>query len=79
VRLDNALMQHGVDYTPFEGMEVTGWPLTTLLRGVVACEDGHVRAETGTGTFLARAPYQAIRPCGVFPTPFNPVDRVLTT
>ncbi len=78
VRLDNALMQHGVDYTPFDGMEVTGWPVTTLLRGAIACEDGDVRAETGTGTFLARGPYEAIRPRGVFPVPFNPVDRVLT-
>ncbi len=78
VRLTNALMQHGVDYTPFEGLEVTGWPVTTLLRGRIACEDGKVRAETGTGQFLARAPYAAIRPRGVFPVPFNPVDRVLT-
>ena len=26
-------MNHGCDYTPYEGMEVTGWPVRTLLRG----------------------------------------------
>ncbi len=26
VRLTNATMHHGSDYTPYEGMEVTGWP-----------------------------------------------------
>jgi dihydroorotase-like cyclic amidohydrolase len=24
---------NGADYTPYEGLEITGWPLTTILRG----------------------------------------------
>jgi len=28
------------DFTPFEGMELTGWPVMTLLRGRVALRDG---------------------------------------
>ena len=33
VRLSQDLMQHGSDYTPYEGFEVTGWPVKTLVRG----------------------------------------------
>ena len=32
VTLSHDLMQHGSDYTPYEGMEVTGWPIKTLLQ-----------------------------------------------
>jgi dihydropyrimidinase len=32
VTITNALMQHAIDYTPYEGLEVTGWPVTTLCR-----------------------------------------------
>ena len=74
--LTNALMQHGSDYTPYEGMEVTGWPELTLVRGAVACEDGRVTAAPGQGRMLARGPYKLIAPRGVFPGPFNPVDGV---
>jgi dihydroorotase-like cyclic amidohydrolase len=28
------------DFTPFEGMELTGWPVQTLLRGRVVLRDG---------------------------------------
>ena len=31
VTLSQELMHHGSDYTPYEGMEVTGWPVKTLL------------------------------------------------
>ncbi len=69
--LTNALMQHTIDYTPYEGMEVTGWPVATVLRGRVAMRDGRVQAEPGTGRFLARAPYDLIRPRGVLPDGFD--------
>jgi len=35
VAITNALLQHAIDYTPYEGMEVTGWPVTVLQRGEV--------------------------------------------
>ncbi len=28
--ITNALMQHAIDYTPYEGLEVTGWPVATM-------------------------------------------------
>jgi dihydropyrimidinase len=64
VTITNALLRHAVDYTPYEGREVTGWPVMTLRRGVVAMRDGEVLAEEGTGEFLARGPYDLAKPLG---------------
>jgi dihydropyrimidinase len=47
-------MQHGSDYTPYEGIEVVGWPVMTLLRGKVIADDGRVVGEAGDGQFLKR-------------------------
>jgi dihydropyrimidinase len=71
VTLTNSLMQHIIDYTPFEGMEVTGWPVTTIRRGEVVMKDGLVQAEPGTGQFLARGPYDLIKPTGNVPFGFD--------
>ncbi len=47
-------MHHGADYTPYEGMEITGWPVRTLLRGrtVYAASEGIV--QDARGQYLAR-------------------------
>ncbi|WP_336801035.1 dihydropyrimidinase [Kaistia sp. MMO-174] len=52
-------MHHAADYTPYEGMEVTGWPVMTLLRGKPVFEEGRILGEVGDGRFLARelSPY----------------------
>lgn len=50
----NADLQHGADYTPYEGMEITGRPVTVLLRGEVAVENGKLVAEKGRGAYLPR-------------------------
>ncbi|KAL2825501.1 hypothetical protein BDW59DRAFT_172357 [Aspergillus cavernicola] len=34
--ISNKALNHNVDYTPYEGMEVSQWPRYTLLRGEVA-------------------------------------------
>ncbi|TJZ89023.1 dihydropyrimidinase [Paracoccus gahaiensis] len=47
-------LNHGCDYTPYEGMEITGWPVRTLLRGRTIARDGVPTGDTG-GTHLARA------------------------
>ena len=60
--ITNALMQHAIDYTPYEGMEVTGWPVAMLRRGEVVMRDGAVQAEPGSGRFLPRGPYDLIPP-----------------
>lgn len=74
-RLTNADLHHAVDYTPYEGMEITGWPVTMLVRGVVAVQDGQRGVEPGFGRFLPRDTYPAMQPRGVFPTRFNPFAK----
>ncbi|PHP26617.1 dihydropyrimidinase [Limimaricola cinnabarinus] len=54
VTITQDLMQHGADYTPYEGMEVTGWPVMTMLRGRVAMRDDKVLASRGNGGFISR-------------------------
>ncbi|MBN8901120.1 MAG: dihydropyrimidinase [Rhodospirillales bacterium] len=71
VTLTNALMQHVIDYTPYEGMQVTGWPVATVRRGEIVMQDGKVQAEPGSGEFLARGPYDMIRPTGRLPDGFD--------
>jgi dihydropyrimidinase len=53
--ISQGLMHHGADYTPYEGMEVTGWPVMTVLRGKVVMEDGQIVGEPGDGGFLKRS------------------------
>ena len=64
VTLTNALMRHAVDYTPYEGMEVVGWPVLTVARGAVAMREGEVLAEPGSGRWLPRGPHEAARLLG---------------
>jgi dihydropyrimidinase len=70
-RLTNALMQQAIDYTPYEGLEVTGWPVTTIRRGHVMMQDGVVTPAPGSGRYLAVAPYDLIKPRGVLPDGFD--------
>jgi dihydropyrimidinase len=48
-------LHHGSDYTPYEGMAVKGWPVTTLLRGQVVAEDGEIRGAMGRGEYVTRS------------------------
>jgi dihydropyrimidinase len=64
VTLTHALAGDRAGYTPFEGMAVTGWPVTTLRRGEVVAQDGEVQAQPGTGRFLARQGGKAAAPSG---------------
>ncbi|THD44709.1 MAG: dihydropyrimidinase [Bradyrhizobium sp.] len=54
VTLTQELMKHGSDYTPYEGIEVTGWPVKTLVRGVLVNDDGDFVGQIGHGQFLPR-------------------------
>ena len=46
-------------YSPFEGWEVTGLPVTTLSRGKRVVDQGTLHAKAGHGQFLARAKFDA--------------------
>ncbi|GAB5377719.1 MAG: hypothetical protein AcusKO_41810 [Acuticoccus sp.] len=50
-------MHDNMDYTPFEGMEITGWPTMVLTRGRVALDGATLKAERGDGAFVPRAPF----------------------
>ena len=71
VTLTNALMQHAIDYTPYEGMVVTGWPVATFRRGVMVMQGGVVQAEPGTGQYLPRSPYPMVAPRGALAHGFD--------
>ncbi len=50
-------MQHdNMDYTPFEGMEITGWPELVMNRGRTVVEKGMLKGQAGDGRFVARKP-----------------------
>lgn len=46
-------LHHNVDFTPYEGIKVTGWPVLTVSRGEVVFRDGELVARPGRGRFLA--------------------------
>ncbi len=55
VTIRNRDLHHAVDYTPYEGTEVQGWPVLTIAAGKVVCDNGQFVGEPGAGRFL---------PCG---------------
>ena len=56
----SAQNQHeNAGYSPFEGWEVTGLPITTLSRGKRVVAQGALHAKAGHGKFLARAKFDA--------------------
>ena len=52
-------MHDNMDYTPFEGMELTGWPITVINRGRVIVDGGELKANAGDGEFIARKPFDS--------------------
>ena len=52
VTITNDMLHHNVDYTPYEGRVVTGWPQIVLSRGEVIIRDGKLLATKGRGRFL---------------------------
>ncbi len=53
-RLSHADIQDGCDYTPYEGIEITGWPVTTIVRGMPVVDAGKLVGTKGAGQFLQR-------------------------
>ncbi|OWU84311.1 dihydropyrimidinase [Oceanicola sp. 22II-s10i] len=53
-------LHHGADYTPWEGFDITGWPVRTILRGRTVMLDGAPLAEA-TGGHIARTAPDVLR------------------
>ncbi|MGY9047213.1 MAG: dihydropyrimidinase [Rhodobacterales bacterium] len=47
-------LHHGSDYTPYEGMQIKGWPVRTILRGQTIVLDGVVLGAKGFGAYQTR-------------------------
>ena len=56
--LSAATHHMNVDYSAYEGMEITGQVVTTLSRGRVVIGDGAYQGSPGHGAFLSRGPNQ---------------------
>ena len=54
---DDNSMHDNMNYNPFAGMRVKGWPTTVISRGDVIVDDDELKAEAGRGKFLKRAPF----------------------
>lgn len=52
VTITNSILHHDVDYTPYEGQEVIGWPVMVISRGEVVVDDGALLGAAGRGAFL---------------------------
>jgi dihydropyrimidinase len=56
VTLHHGGLHERVDYTPYEGLPLTGYPVLTVSRGRVVMQDGEFTGRAGQGRFLHAAP-----------------------
>ena len=52
--LGTDVLHENVDWTPYAGFEVTGWPVVTISRGEVIAENGTFYGKAGRGQFVER-------------------------
>jgi dihydropyrimidinase len=64
VTISNTLLHHAVDYTPYEGMRIRGWPALTLSRGDIVWDGQRPQGAPGRGQFLECALPEMARPKG---------------
>jgi len=48
-------LHHGADYTPYEGMDITGWPVATMLRGRFVTRGDELVGSQGDGRYVRPA------------------------
>ena len=54
VKLTNDMLHQNVDYTPFEGIELQGYPVLTMVRGQIIVKDNVFIGKKGFGRFIKR-------------------------
>jgi N-acyl-D-aspartate/D-glutamate deacylase len=52
--LSQAGLHHGADYTPYEGLEITGRPVATMPRRRFVVRDGELVGDKGQGRYVTR-------------------------
>ncbi|MEK9724489.1 MAG: dihydropyrimidinase [Rhodospirillaceae bacterium] len=76
VTVRHAMLHDAMDYTPYEGMELTGWPETVVNRGRVVVDGGELHVEPGCGAYLERQPgHHAARPAGNLERELDPATN----
>lgn len=58
IKLTKSVLHERVDYTPYEGFELTGYPRATFLRGRLLVEDGRWVSSCPDGQFVRRHTHQ---------------------
>jgi len=64
VTISQSLLHHGSDYTPYEGIAVTGWPVSTMVRGKFVVRDGKLTGAKGAGVYVTREKSPLATPAG---------------
>lgn len=54
VVIHKRILHENVDYTAYEGFEVKGWPVLTMVRGRIVAENGKLMVAPGFGEFIHR-------------------------
>ena len=72
VTISHEMLHDAMDYTPYEGRTVTGWPVTTLSRGEVVWDGREPQGDPGRGQFLPCDFPDAAKPRGLFSGGFDP-------
>jgi len=57
-RVDAASNYGPIGYSPYDGLDLAGWPVATIRRGQLAVEGGTFRGKAGDGRFLERTVMQ---------------------
>jgi dihydropyrimidinase len=60
VTLSHTTLHQNVDYCPFEGWTVHGYPQTVIVRGQIVVQEGKFVGPAGWGQFLKRQPFSAV-------------------
>jgi dihydropyrimidinase len=58
--VERSLLKSNCDYSPYEGWQVTGWPVITVSRGEIVFRDGEVIGQPGRGELVQRGPTAAL-------------------
>lgn len=67
VSITQEFLHSNCDYTPYEGLAVTGWPISTMVRGTFVVRDGKLVGEQGAGSYVSRARSPYATPLGTLP------------
>jgi len=77
VTIAQSMIHDAMDYTPYEGMKIKGWPVITVLRGKIVAQAGEFLGAAGHGQFLKCDISPAARPLGRHTIPFDPATGTM--